>query len=157
MKVKFVNIGKTNIAWSAGINEYKKRICKFIDFEIVDLVISKNKSKSIGPDMVKRNETKAILKYIDKADYIILLDEKGKEFTSEGFARFLNKTFISRKKNIVFISGGAYGFDKEVYQISNEKISLSKLTFTHQMVRLLFVEQLYRALTIINGHPYHNE
>ena len=108
------------------------------------------------PAEARIKEGEQIIKLLEKGDYVILLDETGKEFTSKEFAGYINKKQVANVKHLVFILGGAYGFSDELYQLANEKMSLSKMTFPHQMVRYIFLEQLYRAFTIINNEPYHH-
>jgi 23S rRNA (pseudouridine1915-N3)-methyltransferase len=107
--------------------------------------------------MQKNLEGDKLIKALELTDYIVLLDDKGKKFNSSGFANYIEKKMYTVPKRLVFIIGGPYGFSKSVYNIANEKISLSEMTFTHQMVRMIFTEQLYRAMTIINNEPYHHE
>ncbi len=123
-----------------------------MDFSIVEIPALKN-TGNLSPNEFKKKEAELLLKKITDKDYIVLLDEQGKEFPSTEFAAFLDKTH----RPITFIVGGAYGFDEAIYKRANAKISLSKMTFTHQMIRLLFVEQLYRAMTILNNEPYHHQ
>jgi 23S rRNA (pseudouridine1915-N3)-methyltransferase len=157
MKVSFLQLGKTDQNYLAeGIRIYSERIKHYISFEILTLKELK-KSKSQDIFNFKRLEGIEILKNVSKEDYVILLDEKGKEFSSLKFAEYINNKMIGGCKKMMFISGGAYGFSEGVYKRANEQISLSKLTFSHQLVRLIFLEQLYRAFTIIKGEPYHHE
>jgi 23S rRNA (pseudouridine1915-N3)-methyltransferase len=157
MKVSFLQLGKTDQSYiSEGIKIYSDRIKHYVSFEILTLKEFK-KSKSQNIDNFKKTEGTEILKNISKDDYVILLDENGKEYSSLKFASYLNKKMVEGCKKLLFISGGAYGFSEDVYKRANEQISLSKLTFSHQLVRLIFIEQLYRAFTIIKGEPYHHE
>jgi 23S rRNA (pseudouridine1915-N3)-methyltransferase len=157
MKVSFLQFGKTRQDYiSEGILIYAKRIKHYTDFEMVNLKEIKN-SKSPDANNLKKQEAKEILKYISKDDFVVLLDEKGKEYSSIRFAEFINNKLITGCRKLVFVSGGAFGFSDEIYKIANEQLSLSKLTFSHHMVRLIFMEQLYRAFTIIKGEPYHHE
>lgn len=150
-------VGKTNFDYlKDGIVLYEKRLKHYISLELKIIPDIKN-AKNLNPDQVKHKEGELILQKLQKDDFLILLDEKGKELNSVGFASFLEKQFFNSKKRIVFQIGGAYGFSKEIYERSDSKIALSKMTFSHQMVRLFFVEQLYRAMTIIKGEPYHNQ
>ncbi len=114
-------------------------------------------SKAGDQSKMKEKEGEAILKKINPGDYLILLDDKGKEFSSTQFASYLEGLFNQSLKNIVFVVGGAYGFSEAVYKRANAKLSLSKMTFSHQIIRVIFYEQLYRAFTIINKEPYHHE
>jgi 23S rRNA (pseudouridine1915-N3)-methyltransferase len=157
MKFTLYNIGKTDIRYiNEGISDYSKRIGHFIDFTVTDLPEIKNK-KNFSPDTIKQKEGELLIKFLAKTDVIILLDENGTEFKSRGFSEWLNKLINQGNKQVSFVTGGAYGFSEDLYKIAHFKISLSKLTFTHQVVRLVFVEQLYRACTIMKGIPYHNE
>jgi 23S rRNA (pseudouridine1915-N3)-methyltransferase len=157
MKVSLLLIGKTDFNFiEEGIQLYTNRIKHFIS---IDLIVLKEvkKGKSISENELKKAEGAQILQKLSSDDYVILLDEKGKEASSKEFARNLQNKMNSAYKNVVFIVGGPYGFSEEVYKRSNELMSLSKMTFSHQIVRVLFLEQLYRALTIIKGTPYHHE
>jgi 23S rRNA (pseudouridine1915-N3)-methyltransferase len=156
MKVSFLQIGKTDKNYlSEGIRIYLNRIKHYVDFEIYSLNEIK-KFKPLDINSIKKNEAKEILKYIVKDDFVVLLDENGKEHSSVKFAEFINNKMVTGCKKLIFISGGPYGFSEEIYKRANELISLSKLTFSHQLVRLVFLEQLYRAFTIIRGEPYHH-
>ena len=157
MKITFLTVGKTEDAHlKDGIEKYAKRLKHYTRLEMVDLAELKN-TKALTPDQQKTKEAELILKRIVPTDFVILLDENGSELTSQQFAAYLNKKAISATASLVFIVGGPYGFDHSVYERANDKLSLSKMTFSHQMVRLFFVEQLYRAFTIIKGEPYHHE
>jgi 23S rRNA (pseudouridine1915-N3)-methyltransferase len=156
MKIYFVNIGKTDSKeLDSLIKKYELRLKKFLPFELDYIQIPKYTGKLKSNDL-KSLEGMAILKKIEQADYVILLDEKGKQFSSNDFAQFLQRKMNTGIKSLMFISGGAYGFSEEVYKSAHETLSLSKMTTTHQLVRLFFTEQLYRAFTILNNHPYHN-
>ncbi len=158
MKITIIQIGKTNnLCLENLIHIYHKRIQKYISLNTSEIQDSKKKNKSKDILRVKQFEGKEILKKISSHDFIILLDEKGKEFTSREFAGFIQNKMNSGIKNLVFVIGGAYGFSEDVYQKTHAKIALSKMTFSHQLIRLIFAEQLYRAMTIINNHPYHND
>ncbi len=157
MNIKLILVGKTTEEYlNIAIEKYLKRLKFYVNFEIIIIPELKN-VKKLNLEQQKEKEGKLILSKINKTDYIVLLDEKGKEFTSEKFAAWLNNKQINSIKTLVFIVGGPYGFSKEIYSVANEKISLSQMTFSHQMIRLLFVEQLYRAYTIINNEPYHHK
>jgi len=156
LRVSLITVGKTDIKWvSEGLEVYSSRLRHYIPFEIREIPELKNVS-AMSQEQIRMAEGKLILKLIKDSDDVILLDEHGKEFRSIEFADYLQKKF-NRGRDIVFVVGGAYGFSYEVYSRSNSKLSLSKMTFSHQMVRTIFVEQLYRALTIIKGESYHHE
>ncbi|HHU41691.1 MAG TPA: 23S rRNA (pseudouridine(1915)-N(3))-methyltransferase RlmH [Fermentimonas caenicola] len=157
MKIALLSIGKTdNRLFKEIIDEYVKRLNYYIPFEDIYIPDIKNR-KSISEVEQKNLEGDKLIKALELTDYIVLLDDKGKKFNSSGFANYIEKKMYTVPKRLVFIIGGPYGFSKSVYNIANEKISLSEMTFTHQMVRMIFTEQLYRAMTIINNEPYHHE
>ncbi len=157
MKIILLQTGKTTEKYiSQGVEEYAGRIRKYNPFEIITLADLRN-TKSMPVAEQKSREGKKILESVATDDFMIVLDEKGKEFTTAEFAGQLSKIFLQSKKRILFVIGGPYGFSAEVYERADMKISLSRLTFTHQMVRLLFAEQLYRIFTVIKGDPYHHE
>ena len=152
MKIALIVIGKTDAGYFVeAINEYKNRLVHYIPFEMEVIPDIKN-VKNLSESQQKEKEGDLILKALQPGDYLVLLDEKGKEFTSVQFS-----TYIERKTHTVFVVGGPYGFSDAVYKAAAEKISLSKMTFSHQMIRLIFIEQLYRAMTILNNEPYHHE
>jgi 23S rRNA (pseudouridine1915-N3)-methyltransferase len=156
MKITLLTIGKTENNYLVdGIKIFKERLVHYIKFEIMEIETPKQIRK-LSPDALKEAEGRLILKAIQGMDHIVLLDEKGKTFTSEQFADWLQKLMNAGTRHLVFIVGGAYGFSDEVYQAANSKVALSALTFSHQMVRLFFTEQLYRAFTILKNEPYHN-
>lgn len=156
LKIKLLLTGKTNDKALRELSDkYSKRIKGFSGFETEVIPDLKN-TKNLSPAQVKEKEGKSILSKLTSSDFVVLLDEKGKEFTSEKFAGFLQKQMNSGIKNLVFIIGGAYGFPEAVYERANAKIALSQMTFSHQLVRIIFLEQLYRGLAILNHHPYHN-
>lgn len=157
MKITLLAIGKTDDAYILeGIDKYLKRLKHYIKFEIIIIPDLKN-TKNLSEDEQKTKEAELFFKYIQNTDQLVVLDEKGTELSSLQFADFLNKRMIGSVQNLVFLIGGPYGFDQSIYQKSNYKISLSKMTFSHQMIRLFFVEQVYRAFTILKGEPYHHE
>ena len=157
MKIVLFVVGKTKEKYLLeGIYKYQRRIMNYINFEIYEIPNIKNTKNISNSDLMKK-EGDLILKKIQNSDYLILLDEKEKMFSSSSFAKKIQSWMLSGKKTIVFVIGGAYGFSQDVYNRANEKISLSRLTFSHQMVRLFFVEQLYRGYTILNNEPYHHE
>jgi 23S rRNA (pseudouridine1915-N3)-methyltransferase len=157
MKIALLQTGKTtdkNIAELA--DQYASRIKKYSAFEIITLHDLKN-AKNMSVPEHKLKEGRKIIQSLNADDYVILLDENGKEIRTVGFSALMAKIFVLTKKRIVFVIGGPWGFSDEVYKRADFKISLSKMTFPHQLVRLLFLEQLYRAFTIIKGEPYHHE
>ena len=156
MKTVLILIGKTtNKHFVAGINDYSERINHYMPFEIKVIQEIKN-TKSLTEDQQKIAEGSLILKLLQPSDTVVLLDEHGEEMRSVAFAKWLQgKQFNARR--LVSVIGGPYGFSQEVYDRATELVSLSKMTFSHQMVRLIFTEQLYRACTIIKGEPYHHE
>lgn len=157
MKITLLTVGKTEDKYLLeGIDKYVKRLKHYIKFELKELPELKN-TKNLSEEQQKSKEAELLQKNFSNTDFIILLDEKGSTYTSVQFADFLNKKMIAATQHIVFVIGGPYGFDQSVYQRANDKISLSKMTFSHQMVRLFFTEQIYRALTILRGEPYHHE
>ena len=157
MKLTLYNTGKTDITYiRQGIEEYKNRIIHFIDFSIVDIPAVKH-TKTMSPEDLKDKEGELILKSVTGNNLLVLLDEKGREYSTHEFSEWLKKIMDQSIKKVAFISGGAYGFSGKVYKKAHQQISFSKMTFTHQMIRLIFTEQLYRALTIIRGIPYHND
>lgn len=139
-----------------GIDDYAKRLSFYLPFEIKVIPDIKNRS-SLSVDLQKEKEGQLILNQVSSGDFVVLLDEHGEEFTSTGLSGWIEKKMISGTRQLIFVIGGPYGFSKNVYQRSDMKIALSKLTFSHQMVRMIFVEQLYRAMTIIRNEPYHHE
>lgn len=156
MKITLITVGKTASKEVKTIfDDYAKRIGRYTKFEEVTL---DNSALKI-PDVikVKQKEGELILKKLSATDYVILLDENGKEYTSVNFAAMLESLFNQSHKNICFVVGGAFGFSVEVYDRCNAKLSLSKMTYSHQIIRAIFAEQLYRAFTIINNEPYHHQ
>ncbi len=157
MKITLLLIGKTSFDFVAeGISLYYKRIIRYIPFEIIEIPDAKCTS-STPVELVKEREYDLLMKRIKPNDYVILLDEKGKMYSSIEWSRNIEDKLISGSKNIIFVVGGAGGFSKKMYERGNELLSLSKMTYSHQIIRLFFAEQLYRAFTIIKGEPYHNE
>ena len=156
MKVKLILVGKTDLKYiNEGNAEYQKRLKHYLPTEIVIIPDIKN-TKNLSEKQQKNKEGELILNQTKEGDFIVLLDENGKQFSSVEFSKFVEKQMVSGLKNLIFIVGGPYGFSEDVYKKANVKISLSKMTFSHQMVRLIFLEQLYRAMTIIKGEPYHH-
>jgi len=157
MKIALLQTGKTTEKHiTEGIDNYSARIRKFSDFDIITIPDLKN-TRNMSPREQKTLEGKKILGHLGKDDFPVLLDERGRELRSVEFASWLHKHSLNSGKRIVFIIGGPWGFSDEVHEKAGMEISLSKMTFPHQLVRLLFVEQLYRAFTIIKGEPYHHE
>lgn len=157
MKIVLLTVGKTEDAYiREGIDKFVKRLKHYTRLDMVDLPELKN-TKALTQDQQKTKEAELILKKISPNDHVVLLDEKGLEFSSVQFADYLDKKAISSVQTLIFIIGGPYGFDASVYQRANAQLALSRMTFSHQMVRLFFVEQLYRAYTIIKGEPYHHQ
>lgn len=156
MKIKLITIGKTdNPHLEECINLYIKRLSHYTPFELICLPDIKN-SKSLSHEQQKQKEGELLGKHLLAMDHIILLDEKGSSYSSEGFSEFIQKKQLQGIKNLGFVIGGPYGFSKEIYHQSNGLLSLSLMTFSHQMVRLFFVEQLYRVFTILKNEPYHH-
>ncbi|MGC6428445.1 MAG: 23S rRNA (pseudouridine(1915)-N(3))-methyltransferase RlmH [Flavobacteriales bacterium] len=156
MKIELIIVGKTDSSWiQDGFNVYKKRLSHYISFNTVLIPNLKNR-KNLSIQQQKDLEGKLILKYIQPTNFVVLLDEKGKSLSSIDFSNFLQQKMNIGTKKLVFVIGGAYGFSKEIYDVSNQLFSLSKMTFSHQMIRPFFVEQLYRAFTILNNEPYHH-
>ncbi len=157
MNIKLLVIGKTDdTSLKKLIEEYTKRLKFYINYEMEVIPDLKN-VKNLTEEQQKIKETELILKKLDVSDYVVLLDENGKEYTSVGFANFLQKKMNAATRQLTFIIGGAYGFSPEIYQRANDKCSLSKMTFSHQMIRLIFTEQLYRGFTILRNEPYHHQ
>lgn len=157
MNIKLIAVGKTdNPALQQLISTYEKRLSYYINFDLQLLPDIKN-SKSLSEEQQKIKEGELILSYIEPSHHLILLDERGKEYTSIAFADELQKKMNTGIKQLTFVIGGPYGFSQAIYQRANSKLSLSKLTFSHQMIRLFFVEQLYRAFTILRNEPYHHQ
>lgn len=157
MKITLLTIGKTEDNYlREGIEKYIKRLKHYINFRMVELPDIKN-SKNLSEDQQRSKEAELITKKITNTDHVILLDERGREFTSMQFSGLFNKMMVGSVQHIVFVIGGPYGFDPSLLTRADEKLSLSKMTFSHQMVRLFFLEQVYRAFTIIKGEPYHHE
>ena len=157
MKITLLTVGKTTNPHLIKLQEeYQNRLKFYITFELVVIPELKNtKSLSISEQVEK--EADLILKQIELNDKVVLLDERGKQFTSVAFSEYIAKKIMASHKRMIFVVGGPYGFSERIYQRANNKISLSTMTFSHQMIRLIFIEQLYRAFTILKGEPYHHE
>ena len=157
MKITLLTVGKTDRDWvKQGLELYISRLKHYIPFSLIEIPELKNVS-ALSTEQIKTKEGELILKHIRPADDLLLMDERGKMYTSIEFAKVLQDKISYIGKDIVFVIGGAYGFSQDVYDRANSKISLSKMTFSHQMVRAIFAEQLYRAFTIMRGEPYHHE
>jgi len=157
MKITLLTVGKTTSSNLIKLQEdYQNRLKFYIPFEMVVIPELKN-TKNLSVSEQVEKEADLILKQLEPNDEIILLDEKGKQFTSVRFSEFISKKMLSSIKRTVFVVGGPYGFSERVYNRANSMVSLSAMTFSHQMIRLIFVEQLYRAMTILKGEPYHHE
>lgn len=157
MKIALLTVGKTDRDWvKQGLDIYMSRLKHYVPFSIIEIPELKNVS-ALSKEQIKTKEGELILKNLKPTDEMILLDEKGRMFSSMEFAGFIKDKMTYATKNIVFVIGGAYGFSDEVYSRASSKISLSRMTYSHQMVRAIFAEQIYRAFTIIKGEPYHHE
>ncbi|MDR0560688.1 MAG: 23S rRNA (pseudouridine(1915)-N(3))-methyltransferase RlmH [Prevotellaceae bacterium] len=157
MTVKFIAVGKIDAEYlREAVSIYKNRLMHYVPFELICIPDIKNAGK-LSENQLKIREGENILETLKTGDEIILLDEKGETFSSPEFATFISKKINSGTKRLVFIAGGAYGFSEEMYKKASTTVSLSRMTFNHQMVRLVFIEQLYRAFTIIRGEPYHHK
>ena len=156
MNITLIAIGKTdNTQLITLIEEYKKRLGFYVKFNF-EVIPDIKKAKNLSEKQQKEKEGEQILKKLNTSDVLILLDENGKQYTSVQFSEYLQKQMNSGLKNLVFVIGGPYGFSEEMYKRAQGKISLSKMTFSHQMVRLFFMEQLYRGYTILKNEPYHH-
>ena len=157
MKINIITIGKTSEKYlESGISLYLNRLKHYCQLEFIEIPDLKN-AKSMDFEQIKNAEGELILKKIEVGSRTILLDDKGKEFNSVEFAKYIEKVQVSGVKAVNFVIGGPYGFSEKVYAIANDKLSLSKMTFSHQIIRVIFFEQLYRAYTILKNEPYHHE
>ncbi len=157
MKTTLLVVGRTvEKHFIDAIDDYMRRTQRFLSFEMEVIPELKN-TKSLSEEQQKEKEGELILKALQPGDFVVLLDEHGKEMRSVEFAEYMRHKMNTVGKRLVFVIGGPYGFSAKVYQTAREKISLSRMTFSHQMIRLIFVEQVYRAMTILNGGPYHHE
>lgn len=157
MKITLLTVGKTDVKWvKEGLDLYVSRLSHYAPFQVREIPELKNVS-ALDREQIKVREGELILKSLRPSDEVVLLDEGGRELRSVEFASWLEERFSRGLRDIVFVIGGAYGFSKEVYARADSKLSLSKMTFSHQMVRTIFAEQLYRAFTIMRGEPYHHE
>ncbi|HLP93787.1 MAG TPA: 23S rRNA (pseudouridine(1915)-N(3))-methyltransferase RlmH [Saprospiraceae bacterium] len=156
MKVELWAIGKTNEKYlETGIELFEKRLKNYLPFSLH--ILPDVKVKTTDPDNIKKEEAKLILSKLAPDDWLVLLDEHGQQFSSMELSRWMEKRLGNSRRKMVFLIGGAFGFSPDVYTRSNELLALSKMTFSHQMVRLFCLEQLYRAMTILKNEPYHNE
>jgi len=156
MNIKFLAIGKTDDERLKGmVADYVKRLKHYLPFEM-EVVPDLKNNKNLSEIQQKEAEGKLILSRLALSDYVVLLDEKGKTFSSVGFSDWMQKQLLAGRKNLIFLIGGPYGFSEEIYRRAQSNISLSEMTFSHQMVRLIFIEQLYRACTILKNEPYHH-
>jgi len=157
MKVELWQIGKTAFPYiEQGTGIYESRLARYLPFSIETVPDVKN-ARNLSPETLKAREGETVLSRLKTGDFLILLDERGQAYTSLEWARFLEKELMGPHKRLIFLIGGAYGFSPEVYQRANAQMALSKMTFSHQMIRLFFLEQLYRGMSIIRNEPYHNE
>lgn len=157
MKITLLLTGKTTEDYILkGMGNYIKRLKRYIGFNI-EVIPALKSTKNLSQEQIKTKEGDLILNKLNSGDVLILLDEKGKEMPSTGFSKFIQNHMLQSTKNLVFVVGGAYGFSQEVYKKAYSKLSISQMTFSHQIIRLIFLEQLYRAFTIINNEPYHHE
>lgn len=156
MKIGLIVIGKTDaLYFREAIQEYKNRLTHYISFEM-EVIPDIKHTRPLSEAQQKDREGELILKALLPGDYLVLLDERGREYTSTQFAAYLERKMQVVPRRLVFVIGGPYGFGERVYEAASERISLSKMTFSHQMIRLIFIEQLYRAMTILNNEPYHH-
>ncbi len=157
MSIDFLVVGKTDSQHVAELTRlYAGRISRYLRFTVTELPDIRN-AKNMSNENQKKAEGEMILRMLTSEDYVVLLDDKGTEHTSLGFAEWIQKRMNSGVKRVVFVVGGPYGFSREVYARASDKISLSRMTFSHQIIRPIFAEQLYRAFTILRGEPYHHE
>ena len=157
MKITLLTVGRTDVEWvRKGLYLYVSRLRHYVPFSLIEIPELKNVS-ALAREQIKQKEGELVLKALKPSDCVILLDERGREYRSIEFSAMLEDRMSRGGRDLVFVVGGAYGFSDAVYSRSDEKISLSKMTFSHQMVRTIFAEQLYRAFTIMKGEPYHHE
>lgn len=157
MEIKLLTVGKTDVKWvKEGLDLYGARLSHYVPFTVLEIPELK-KVGALSQAQIKEKEGELILKQVGSQDILVLLDEHGHEYRSLEFADHLQKLMARGAKTLLFVIGGAYGFSEAVYNRSQDKISLSRMTFSHQMVRTIFAEQLYRAFTILKGEPYHHE
>lgn len=157
MKIVIIAVGKTSTGYVAcGVEEFLKRANRYVPTELIVIPDVKS-SKALSEDTQKQQEGRSIISALQPGDIVTLLDERGKELTSREFSLMIERRMVQGIKRLVFVIGGPYGFSNEVYERADSKLSLSRMTFTHEMVRLFFMEQIYRAMTIMRGEPYHHD
>ena len=157
MEICVLSVGKISTSWiKDGIELFESRIGKYIKFSGITVPDIKN-AKNLSKESLKEEEGKFIMSNIIQSDYVVLMDEGGKELTSRDFASWIQKQMNSGRKRLVMIIGGPFGFSQDIYQRADFKVALSKMTFTHEMAKLILSEQLYRAMTILKGEPYHHD
>lgn len=157
MEVSVISVGKISSEWiNAGISMYESRISRYIKYSPVIVPDLKN-AKTLSKENIKEDEGKLILNELSQSDFVVILDEKGKEFNSREFAEWIQKQMNTGMKRLIFVIGGPYGFSNKVYERANSKIALSKFTFTHELAKLVLTEQIYRAFTILKNEPYHHD
>lgn len=157
MDIELLTVGKTSTRWiTEGIGEYEKRLRRYVPFRLTSLPDIRN-TRSLSEEQQKTAEGENILAVLAPSDMVVLMDERGNEYTSREFAGWMERAMSTGRKRLVFVVGGPYGFSPAVYARADRKISLSRMTFSHEMVRLFFVEQIYRAMTILRGEPYHHD
>ena len=157
MEICVLSVGKISTSWiKDGIELFESRIGKYIKFSVITVPDIKN-AKNLSKESLKEEEGKFIMSNIIQSDYVVLMDEGGKELTSRDFASWIQKQMNSGRKRLVIIIGGPFGFSQDIYQRADFKVALSKMTFTHEMAKLILSEQLYRAMTILKGEPYHHD
>lgn len=157
MKIVIIAVGKTSTGYVAcGVEEFLKRANRYVPTELIVIPDVKS-SKALSEDAQKQQEGRSIISALQPGDIVTLLDERGKELTSREFSSMIERRMVQGIKRLVFVIGGPYGFSNEVYERADSKLSLSRMTFTHEMVRLFFMEQIYRAMTIMRGEPYHHD
>ena len=157
MKISLLAVGKTDVKWvREGLETYVSRLSHYVPFSLEEIPELRNAS-ALSREQIREKEGELILKRLKDTDEVILLDEHGREYRSVEWAAFLGEKLSRSSRDLVFVVGGAYGFSQKVYDRAASRLSLSKMTFSHQMVRTIFAEQLYRAFTIIKGEPYHHE
>lgn len=157
MRISLLTVGKTDVKWvREGLETYVSRLSHYVPFSLEEIPELRNAS-ALSREQIREKEGELILRRLKDTDEVILLDEHGREYRSVEWAAFLGEKLSRSSRDLVFVVGGAYGFSRKVYDRAASRLSLSKMTFSHQMVRTIFAEQLYRAFTIIKGEPYHHE